>query len=70
MLEYNLKDKCHINTNWDTDTFVGIKCDNGNFSIHFPLGYFKLSKIFFDRTPLGGGTNLKYHLDGFLHETA
>ena len=39
MLEYNLKDKCHINTNWDTDTFVGIKCDNGNFSIHFPLGY-------------------------------
>ncbi|MDM8202383.1 LlaJI family restriction endonuclease [Allofournierella massiliensis] len=39
MLEYNLKDKCHINTNWDTDTFVGIRCDNGNFSINFPLGY-------------------------------
>lgn len=39
MLEYSLKEKCHINTNWDTDTFVGIKCNNGNFSINFPLGY-------------------------------
>lgn len=39
MLEYNIKDRCYINTNRDIDTFVGIRCDNGSFSINFPLGY-------------------------------
>lgn len=35
----SLKDRCHINTNYDTDTFVGIKCENGEFTINFPLGF-------------------------------
>lgn len=39
MAEFSIRDKCSINTNWETDTFVGIKCENGNFSIHFPLGF-------------------------------
>lgn len=36
---YSIKDKCKVNTNYETDTFVGIQCNNGEFSIHFPLGY-------------------------------
>lgn len=39
MPENSIKERCHINTNWDTDTFVGIKCDDGKFSINFPLGF-------------------------------
>jgi len=39
MSEYSLRGKCKINTNIDTDTFVGIECDNGELSIHFPLGF-------------------------------
>ena len=35
----SLRDRCHINTNYDTDTFVGIKCENGNFTVSFPLGF-------------------------------
>lgn len=34
-----LKDKCHINTNKDNDTFVGIKCHGDDISINFPLGF-------------------------------
>lgn len=33
------RDNCHINTNEDDDTFVGIKYENDNFSVCFPLGY-------------------------------
>lgn len=39
MPKNSLKDRCHINTNYDTDTFVGIKCENGDFTITFPLGF-------------------------------
>ena len=35
----SIRNHCHINTNYDTDTFVGIKCDAGMFSINFPLGF-------------------------------
>ena len=34
-----IRDKCFVNRNMDDDTFVGIKCENGEFSIHFPLGF-------------------------------
>ena len=39
MTQYSIRDKCHINTNYDTDTFVGIRCDKGDFSVNFPLGF-------------------------------
>ncbi|MCF2554988.1 LlaJI family restriction endonuclease [Faecalicatena contorta] len=35
----SIKNRCHINTNYDTDTFVGIKCEKGEFTISFPLGF-------------------------------
>lgn len=34
-----LRERCQINTNYETDTFVGLKFDNGNFELHFPLGF-------------------------------
>ena len=34
-----LKDRCHINTNRKTDTFVGLKFDGKNYTVSFPLGY-------------------------------
>lgn len=39
MQSSDLRNKCRINTNRDTDTFVGLKCEDGDISIHFPLGY-------------------------------
>ena len=39
MIAKSLKDRCRIYTNIDTDTFVGIKCVNGDFSVNFPLGF-------------------------------
>lgn len=39
MTEFSIRDKCKVNSNLDTDTFVGIKCENGEFSVHFPLGF-------------------------------
>lgn len=39
MQKYSIKDRCHINTNFGVDTFVGIKCDCSEFSINFPLGF-------------------------------
>lgn len=39
MSELSIRDKCYVNTNKDTDTFVGIMCDKGSFSVHFPLGF-------------------------------
>lgn len=39
MSEYGIRDKCHVNTNREADTFVGIICDKGDFSVHFPLGF-------------------------------
>ena len=39
MSEYGIRDKCHVNTNEEADTFVGIVCDKGDFCVHFPLGF-------------------------------
>lgn len=39
MQEFNIRDKCHVNSNRDSDVFVGLKCDNGDISINFPIGY-------------------------------
>ena len=39
MPEYSIRDKCTVNTNRDADTFVGIVCEEGDLSIHFPLGF-------------------------------
>lgn len=39
MSDFSIRDKCKVNTNKDADTFVGIMCDDGDISIHFPLGY-------------------------------
>ena len=36
---FQLNQKCYINTNIESDTFVGIKCEDGDFSVHFPLGF-------------------------------
>lgn len=39
MSEYSIRNKCWVNTNRDADTFVGIRCENQDISIHFPLGF-------------------------------
>lgn len=39
MESISIREKCSVNTNWDEDTFVGLKCENGDFSVHFPLGF-------------------------------
>lgn len=39
MSEFSIRDKCYVNTNRDSNTFVGIMCDKGSFSVHFPLGF-------------------------------
>ena len=39
MQQASLIDRCKVNTNWDEDIFVGLKCDGDDISIHFPLGF-------------------------------
>lgn len=39
MVNFSIREKCKINTNIDTDTFVGIKCEDDDLSIHFPIGF-------------------------------
>ena len=39
MLNSSIRDRCFVNQNRDADTFVGLKCENGEFSVHFPLGF-------------------------------
>lgn len=34
-----LRERCKINTNIDTDTFVGIKGEDGSITVSFPLGF-------------------------------
>ncbi len=34
-----LKEKCHVNTNIDSDTFVGVQVQGNDITINFPLGY-------------------------------
>ena len=37
MSDYSIKDKCKINTNFGDENFVGIKCQDGDIQITFPL---------------------------------
>ena len=39
MQKYSIRNKCHVNTNVETDTFVGIRCISNEISINFPLGF-------------------------------
>lgn len=39
MSDFSIRDKCSVNTNKDADTFVGMKSEEGDISIHFPLGF-------------------------------
>lgn len=39
MNQLGIREKCRVNTNRDTDVFVGIKCEDNDISINFPLGY-------------------------------
>ncbi len=39
MQETEIRSKCKINSNREMDTFVGLRCDDGDLSIHFPLGF-------------------------------
>ena len=39
MADLSIRDKCSVNTNWDEDTFVRLRCDEGNFSVHFQLAF-------------------------------
>lgn len=39
MREIDIKSKCRVNSNREMDTFVGLKCENGDISINFPIGY-------------------------------
>ena len=39
MKEIDIKSKCRVNSNREMDTFVGLRCNNGDISINFPMGY-------------------------------
>ena len=39
MADTSLRDRCRINTNYEADTFVGIKATKDDISVSFPLGY-------------------------------
>lgn len=39
VMEYDIKDHCHVNTNEGGDRFVGIKVDSNNAMVYFPIGY-------------------------------
>lgn len=39
MQETDIRSRCKINSNREMDTFVGLRCDNGDISINFPLGF-------------------------------
>lgn len=38
-LQKNIRDRCHVNTNDDGDSFVGVKADTDDAIIYFPIGY-------------------------------
>lgn len=38
-LTKNLRQRCHVNTNEDGDSFVGVKADTDDAVIYFPIGY-------------------------------
>lgn len=35
----NIRDRCHVNTNDDGDSFVGVRADTNDAVIYFPIGY-------------------------------
>jgi len=37
--EIDIKSKCRVNSNREMDTFVGLRCNDGDISINFPMGY-------------------------------
>ena len=39
MREIDIRSKCRVNSNREMDTFVGLRCDDGDISINFPMGY-------------------------------
>ncbi|MCM1121349.1 MAG: LlaJI family restriction endonuclease [Eubacterium sp.] len=39
MQETEIRSRCKINSNTERDTFVGLRCDDGDLGIHFPLGF-------------------------------
>lgn len=39
MREIDIKSKCRVNSNREMDTFVGLRCNDGDISINFPMGY-------------------------------
>lgn len=39
IMEFDIKNHCHVNTNEDGDRFVGIKADSDNAMVYFPIGY-------------------------------
>lgn len=39
VMEFDLKDHCHVDSNEDGDRFVGIKADSDNAMVYFPIGY-------------------------------
>lgn len=38
-LQKNIRERCHVNTNADGDSFVGVKADTEDAVIYFPIGY-------------------------------
>ena len=39
MRKVDIRSKCRVNSNREMDTFVGLRCNDGDISINFPLGY-------------------------------
>lgn len=38
-LKKNIRERCHVNTNDEGDSFVGVKADTDDAVIYFPIGY-------------------------------
>ena len=38
-LQKNIRERCHVNTNEDGDSFVGVKADTDDAILYFPIGY-------------------------------
>lgn len=39
IMEYDIHEHCHVNSNEDGDRFVGIKADSEGAMVYFPIGY-------------------------------
>lgn len=39
MKKVDIRSKCRVNSNCEIDTFVGLRCNDGDISINFPMGY-------------------------------